>query len=426
MPSPYVDDAYEVKEENPFEAMMARFDKAATLLNLDPDLYQVMRVPNREITVYIPVQMDSGRIEVFKGFRVQHNFARGPAKGGVRFSPDVTIDEVRALAAWMTWKCAVVNVPFGGGKGGVICDPFKMSKLELERLTRRYTSELLDFIGPERDVPAPDMNTNEQVMAWMMDTYSMHARHTVTAVVTGKPVELGGSAGRREATGRGLLFVATEAAKKFGLNIPDTRVAVQGSGNVGGIAAMLMHRAGYKIVAISDVHGGIYNQKGLDIPHVLDYLSKHKTLEAYPEAEAVSNHDLLELPCDILLPAATENQITSKNADKIKCKILCEGANGPTTAAADDILQEKGIFIIPDILANAGGVTVSYFEWVQDRMGFFWKEDLVNERLKDVMVSSFSEVVGYAESHKVNMRIASYMLAIDRVAYDTRMRGIYA
>src|SRR5882724_1178309 len=426
MANPYVDDAYEFKEENPFEAMMARFDKAANLLNLDPDLYQVMRVPNREITVYIPVQMDSGRIEVFKGFRVQHNFARGPAKGGIRFSPDVTIDEVRALAAWMTWKCAVVNVPFGGGKGGIICDPFKMSKLELERMTRRYTSELLDFIGPERDVPAPDMNTNEQTMAWIMDTYSMHARHTVTAVVTGKPVELGGSAGRREATGRGLLFVATEAAKKFGMNISDTRVVVQGSGNVGGIAAQLMAREGYKIVAISDIHGAIHNPKGLDIPEVLKYLSKHKTLEDFPEAERVSNHELLELDCDILLPAATENQITSKNADKIKCKILCEGANGPTTAAADDILQEKGIFVIPDILANAGGVTVSYFEWVQDRMGFFWKEDLVNERLKDIMVTSFNEVVHYAEAHKVNMRIASYMLAIDRVSYDTRMRGIYA
>ena len=426
MANPYVDDAYEVKEENPFEAMMARFDKAANLLNLDPDLYQVMRVPNREITVYIPVQMDSGRIEVFKGFRVQHNFARGPAKGGIRFSPDVTIDEVRALAAWVTWKCAVVNVPFGGGKGGIICDPFKMSKLELERMTRRYTAELLDFIGPERDVPAPDMNTNEQVMAWMMDTYSMHARHTVTAVVTGKPVELGGSAGRREATGRGLLFVATEAAKKFGLKISDTRVVVQGSGNVGGIAAQLMNAEGYKIVAISDIHGAVHNPKGLNIPQVLKYLGQHKTLEGFPEADSVSNHELLELDCDILLPAATENQITSKNADKIKCKILCEGANGPTTAAADDILQEKGIFVIPDILANAGGVTVSYFEWVQDRMGFFWKEDLVNERLKDIMVTSFNEVVHYAEAHKVNMRIASYMLAIDRVAYDTRMRGIYA
>src|SRR5262249_45340542 len=352
MPTAFVDDAKEIKEANPFESMMQRFDEAAQLLNLDPNIYKILRWPNREITLYIPVLMDDGNYQVFTGYRVQHNFARGPAKGGIRFSPDVSIDEVRALAAWMTWKCAVVNVPFGGGKGGIICDPFKMSKLELERLTRRYTAELLDFIGPERDVPAPDMNTNEQVMAWMMDTYSMHARHTVTAVVTGKPVELGGSAGRREATGRGLLFVATEAAKKFGFNIADTRVVVQGSGNVGGIAAQLMNAEGYKIVAISDIHGAIHNPKGLNIPQVLKYLGQHRTLEGFPEAEPVSNHELLELDCDILLPAATENQITSKNADKIKCKILCEGANGPTTAAADDILQEKGIFVIPDILAN--------------------------------------------------------------------------
>src|SRR5882724_2414428 len=413
-------------EKNPWLAAAARFDEAAARLKLDDGMRKVLGAPAREITVHIPVGLDDGRLEVFTGYRVQHSIARGPAKGGLRYAPDVTLDEVRALASWMTWKCAVVNIPFGGGKGGVICDPNILSQGELERITRRYTAEILDFIGPERDVPAPDMNTNEQVMAWMMDTYSMHARHTVTAVVTGKPVELGGSAGRREATGRGLLFVATEAAKKFGMNISDTRVVVQGSGNVGGIAAQLMAREGYKIVAISDIHGAIHNPKGLDIPEVLKYLSKHKTLEDFPEAERVSNHELLELDCDILLPAATENQITSKNADKIKCKILCEGANGPTTAAADDILQEKGIFIIPDILANAGGVTVSYFEWVQDRMGFFWKEDLVNERLKDIMVTSFNEVVHYAEAHKVNMRIASYMLAIDRVSYDTRMRGIYA
>jgi glutamate dehydrogenase (NAD(P)+) len=406
--------------------MMSRFDHAAQLLQLDPDLYKVLRVPNREITIYIPVFMDDGRIEVFTGFRVQHNFARGPAKGGIRYAPDVTLDEVRALAAWMTWKCAVVNIPFGGAKGGVICDPSQMSRGELERLTRRYTAELIDFIGPERDVPAPDMNTNEQTMAWVMDTYSMHARHTVTAVVTGKPIDLSGSQGRREATGRGLLFVIDEAVKKLGLTPENSRVVIQGSGNVGGTAARLMHATGYKVVAISDIHGGIYNPKGLDIPDVLNYLANHKTFERYPNAEPVSNHELLEIDCEVLLPAATENQITSHNAQRIKCRILAEGANGPTTAAADDILESKGVFVIPDILANAGGVTCSYFEWVQDRMGYFWKEELVNERLKDIMVASFNDVVKYAENHGVNNRIAAYMLAVDRVAYITRVRGIYA
>lgn len=414
------------REDNPFESMMWRFDHAARLLNLDPDLYKVLRVPNREITVYIPVFMDDGHIEVFTGYRVQHNFARGPAKGGIRYAPDVTLDEVRALAAWMTWKCAVVNIPFGGAKGGVICDPSQMSQGELERMTRRYTSELIDFIGPERDVPAPDMNTNEQTMAWIMDTYSMHVRHTETAVVTGKPIDLSGSRGRREATGRGLLFVVDEAVKKLGMKPENTRVAVQGSGNVGGVAAKLMYETGYKIVAISDIHGGIYNSKGLDLPQAMNYLAKNRTFEKYPEAEPVSNQELLELDCDVLLPAATENQITSSNASRIRCKILAEGANGPTTAAADEILEKNGIFVIPDILANAGGVTCSYFEWVQDRMGYFWKEDLVNERLQDIMVASFNDVCKYAESHGVNNRVAAYMLAIDRVAYITRVRGIYA
>ncbi|MEW6736389.1 MAG: Glu/Leu/Phe/Val dehydrogenase [Acidobacteriota bacterium] len=424
--SPFADDAKVVKEDNPFESMMSRFDEAASLLNLDPNIYRILRTPNREITVYIPTLMDNGQYEIFTGYRVQHNFARGPAKGGIRYSPDVTIDEVRALAAWMTWKCAVVNIPFGGAKGGIICDPSKMSQGELERMTRRYTAELLDFIGPERDVPAPDMNTNDQVMAWIMDTYSMHARHAVTAVVTGKPIEIGGSRGRREATGRGLLFVTNEACKKFNLEPSNTRVVVQGSGNVGGISAQLLHESGYRVVGLSEIKGGLYNPKGLDIAKVLDYLKKNKSFEGYPEAEQVSNSELLELDCDVLLPAATENQITTKNADQIKCKILCEGANGPTTASADQVLADKGIFVIPDILANAGGVTVSYFEWVQDRMGFFWREDVVNERLKDTMVASFHEVVRYSESHSVNMRIASYMLAIDRVAYDVKLRGVYA
>ena len=422
----YVDDIREIKEENPFESMMSRFDRAAQLLNLDPDLYAVLRVPNRELKVYIPTRMDSGRIQVFEGFRVQHNFARGPAKGGIRYAPDVNIDEVRALAAWMTWKCAVVNVPFGGAKGGIICDPQQMSLGELERMTRRYAAELLDFIGPEKDVPAPDMNTNEQTMAWIMDTYSMHARHTVNAVVTGKPIDLGGSAGRREATGRGILFVVNEGIKRFKMTPSETRVVVQGSGNVGGIGAQLLHESGYKVVAISDIHGGIYNPKGIDIPEALKYLWTTRSFEGYEGVEFVDNQELLELECDVLVPAATENQINSQNADKLKCKLLAEGANGPTTAAADQILHEKGIFVIPDILANAGGVTVSYFEWVQDRMGYFWREDVVNERLQDKMVASFNDLCRYADAHNVDTRTAAYMLAIDRVAYDTRMRGIYA
>jgi glutamate dehydrogenase (NAD(P)+) len=426
MPSAFVDDAKVIKEDNPFESMMERFDDAATRLNLDPNIYKILRWPNREITLYIPVMMDDGNYQVFTGYRVQHNFARGPAKGGIRYSPDVSLDEVRALAAWMTWKCAVVNIPFGGAKGGVICDPREMSPTELERLTRRYTAELLDFIGPERDVPAPDMNTNEQVMAWMMDTYSMHARHTVTAIVTGKPIEIGGSRGRREATGRGLLFVCDEACKQFNLNINDTRVVIQGAGNVGGTAALLMHQEGYKVIAIADITGSLYKPAGLDVPAVLAYLKENKTVEGYKDAEHISTGELLELECEILMPAATENQITSQNADRIKCRILAEGANGPTTADADEVIADKNIFVIPDILANAGGVTVSYFEWVQDRMGFFWNEQTVNTRLHEIMVSSFNDVVGFAEKYKVNTRLAAYMLAIDRVAYDTRLRGIYA
>src|SRR5437660_1679914 len=426
MPTALVDDIREIKEDNPFESMMSRFDRAAQLLNLNPDLYAVMRVPNRELKVYIPVRLDSGRLEVFEGYRVQHNFARGPAKGGIRYSPDVTLDEVRALAAWMTGKCAGVNVPFGGAKGGVICDPAQMSLAELERLTRRYAAELVDFIGPEKDVPAPDMNTNEQTMAWIMDTYSMHARHTVNAVVTGKPIDLGGSKGRREATGRGLLIVIQEAAKRFKMTPATTRVVVQGSGNVGGIAAQLLYESGFKLVGISDVHGGIHNPAGIDITAALKYLQATRSFEGFSGVEYVSNAELLELDCDVLIPAATENQITSLNADRLKCKVLAEGANGPTTAAADEILYRKGIFVIPDILANAGGVTVSYFEWVQDRMGYFWREDIVNERLQDTMVASFNDLCRYADSHSVDTRTAAYMLAIDRVAYDTRMRGIYA
>jgi glutamate dehydrogenase (NAD(P)+) len=407
-------------------AQAARFDMAAQKLNLDEGLWRILRTPNRELTVYIPVHMDDGHIEVFTGYRVQHSIARGPAKGGIRYSPDVTLDEVRALASWMTWKCAVVNIPFGGGKGGVICDPKKMSIGELERMTRRYTAELVEFIGPEKDVPAPDVNTNEQVMAWIMDTYSMHMRQTVTAVVTGKPLNMGGSKGRREATGRGVMVVCDEALKRLNMTRESTRVIIQGFGNVGSNAARLMHEAGYKIVGIAEWDGGLYNPKGIDIDALWEYRYRNGNIHGFPGAEPYDSAELLLTDCEILIPAATENVITSKNATRIKAKIIAEGANGPTTAHADDILADKKVFVIPDILANAGGVTTSYFEWVQDRQGYFWKESVVNEQLDHIMRASFDDVVRYAETHNVNNRIAAYMLAIDRVAFTIRQRGIYA
>ena len=414
------------QETNPWLAQAARFDLAAHKLNLDEGLWKVLRSPSREITVHIPVQMDDGHLEVFTGYRVQHSIARGPAKGGVRFAPDVNLDEVRALASWMTWKCAVVNIPFGGAKGGIICDPHKMSMGELERMTRRYTAELVEFIGPEKDVPAPDVNTNEQIMAWMMDTFSMHARQTVTSVVTGKPINIGGSRGRREATGRGVLMVCEEAIKKLRLNRNESRVIVQGFGNVGSNAARLMAQLGYKVIGILEVGGGLFNKNGINIEELWEFRQRNGTVLGFQGAEKANPDDLLLTECEILIPAATENVITSQNADRVKCRILAEGANGPTTAAADDILAEKKVFVIPDILANAGGVTTSYFEWVQDRQGYFWKESEVNERLGDIMVTSFDDVVRYAETHGVNNRIAAYMLAIDRVAYTIRQRGIYA
>ena len=414
------------QELNPTEAQIARFDLAAHKLNLDEGLWKVLRYPTRELIVHIPVAMDNGKLEVFTGFRVQHSIARGPSKGGIRYAPDVTLDEVRALAAWMTWKCAVVNIPFGGAKGGVICDPHKMSLGELERMTRRYTAELFEFIGPEKDVPAPDVNTNEQTMAWIMDTFSMHMRQTVTAVVTGKPINIGGSRGRREATGRGIMIVCDEAIRKLGMKPESTRVIVQGFGNVGSNAALLMSQAGYRIIGIIEVSGSLYNRNGIDVRALSDYRQKHGTLAGFPEAEAADPAELLVTDCDILIPAATENQITSRNADRVKCKILAEGANGPTTAAADEILADKKVFVIPDILCNAGGVTTSYFEWVQDRQGYFWKESVVNEQLETIMVAAFEDVVRFAELHGVNNRIAAYMLAIDRVAYTIRQRGIYA
>ena len=414
------------KESNPWESQAARFDLAARKLNLDEGLWKILRYPNREIIVHIPVAMDNGSLEVFTGYRVQHSIARGPAKGGVRYAPDVTLDEVRALASWMTWKCAVVNIPFGGAKGGVICDPHKLSMGELERITRRYTAELIEFIGPEKDVPAPDVNTNEQIMAWMMDTYSMHMRQTVTAVVTGKPLNMGGSRGRREATGRGLMVVCDEALKKLGLNRDETRVIVQGFGNVGSNGAHLMYEQGYKIIGIAEVDGGLYNKNGMDMDALMEYRKRNGTIHGFPGAEPHDPADLLITDCDVLIPAAIENVITSQNAYKVQARILCEGANGPTTAAADDILAEKKVFVIPDILANAGGVTASYFEWVQDRQGYFWKESVVIEQLEHIMRSSFEDVVRYADTHNVNNRIAAYMLAIDRVAFTIRQRGIYA
>ena len=413
-------------EDNPFEAMMDRFDKAAELLSLDPGLYKVLRHPERQIITSIPITLDNGEIEVFTGYRVHYNTSRGPAKGGIRYDLSVNLDEVTALAAWMTWKCAVVDVPFGGAKGGVICDPYRMSQGELERLTRRYTSSLIELLGPESDVPAPDVNTNEKMMAWIMDTYSMHKRHTVTAVVTGKPVAIGGSLGRREATGRGLMISVKEALRVMGMPLLGTRVAVQGFGNVGGIAAKLMEDEGLKIIAISDKTTGIYNANGINITEALDWVVKNRFLEGFPGGEAMGNDEVLELECEVVCPCALENVITRKNASKIKARIIAEGANGPTTAPADAILDDQGVFVVPDILANAGGVTVSYFEWVQNREGYYWSEDTVNERLRDVMIRSFNDVYNYSKQHNVNMRTAAYMLSVDRVAAVHRLRGVYA
>jgi glutamate dehydrogenase (NAD(P)+) len=414
------------QEINPWEAQAARFDYAARKLNLEDGLWKVLRQPSREIIVHFPVQMDDGRFEVFTGYRVQHSQARGPGKGGIRYAPDVTLDEVRALASWMTWKCAVVNIPFGGAKGGVICDPKKMSQGELERVTRRYTAEIIDFIGPEKDVPAPDMGTNEQTMAWIMDTYSMHMRQTVTSVVTGKPLNIGGSRGRREATGRGVRKVCDEALRLLNIQRDGCRVVLQGFGNVGSNAAKLMMESGYKIIAIAEYDGGLFNPNGIDIHALVEHRQRNGTVLGFRDAEAADPDELLTYECEILVPAATENVITSRNADRIKARIIAEGANGPTTAVADEILAEKRIFVIPDILAKAGGVTASYFEWVQDRQGYFWKEDEVNERLETILADSFEDVVRYAEAHDVNNRIAAYMLAMDRVAFAIKQRGIYA
>ncbi|MFN2383110.1 MAG: Glu/Leu/Phe/Val dehydrogenase [Gemmatimonadota bacterium] len=415
-----------IDESNPYEAMMSRFDRAADLLDLDPGVYRILRHPDKQVIVSLPVKLDSGEIEVYTGYRVHHNIARGPAKGGIRFSPDVTLDEVKALAAWMTWKCAVVNIPFGGAKGGVICDPANMSERELEALTRRYTAEIMGLLGPERDVPAPDLNTNEQVMAWIMDTYSQHVHHTVTAIVTGKPIEMGGSLGRRDATGRGCMLVIIEALKHFGLPVAGTRVVVQGFGNVGSTAARLCAQQGMVVVGISDHTAAFHNPAGVDLAAAASQVRAHKYLAGFDGGELITNRDLLELPCDVLIPAATENQITQANAGRIQARIICEGANGPTTAPADAILDDKEVFVIPDILANAGGVTVSYFEWVQNREGYYWSRERVEKRLKKIMVNAFHDTLDLSRTHDVNMRTACYMLAIRRVAFVHKLRGIYA
>ncbi|MGE0360163.1 MAG: Glu/Leu/Phe/Val dehydrogenase [Vicinamibacterales bacterium] len=409
-----------------FGAMLQEFEGAARLLDLDPGIWQILTHPKRQITVSCPIQRDNGQIEVFTGYRVQYNITLGPAKGGIRFHPGVTLDEVTALAAWMTWKCAVAQVPFGGGKGGVICDPSRMSKRELEALTRRYTAEIIDAIGPEKDVPAPDVNTDAQIMAWFMDTYSMHVGHTATAVVTGKPVEMGGSLGRREATGRGVMIIARESARHLGFELKGATVAVQGFGNVGSIGAQLMHEHGARILAATDWKGGVYNPKGLDMPALLKWVAGNKTVAGFPGSEPISNDQLFGLDVDILVPAALENQITADNAASIKARMVIEGANGPTTPDAHQALHRRGVFVVPDILANAGGVTTSYFEWVQDRHGYFWSEKEVNERLEVKMCQAFDAVLATAKRYDVDMRTAAYIVAINRVATVTRMRGMYA
>jgi glutamate dehydrogenase (NAD(P)+) len=409
-----------------FGAMLQEFDGAARILKLEPGIWRILTHPKRQIIVSCPVQMDNGQIEVFTGYRVQYNITLGPAKGGIRYHPEVSLDEVTALAAWMTWKCAVAHIPFGGGKGGIVCDPTRMSKRELEALTRRYVAEIIDAIGPEKDVPAPDVNTNDQIMAWVMDTYSMHVGHTSTAVVTGKPVELGGSLGRREATGRGVMIVTREAAKHLGIDITKATVGVQGFGNVGSVSADLIAKLGAKIVAVTDHKGGVYNAAGLDVPAMLEYAREKKTIDEFPGGEPLSNEQIWDLDVDILVPAALENQITEENAPKIRAKIVTEGANGPTTPDAHRIMHERGIFVIPDILANSGGVTVSYFEWVQDRHGYFWEEDEVNTRLEKKMVEAFTDVLQTSLKYKVDLRTAAYIVAINRVGTVTRMRGMYA
>ena len=410
---------------NVWDVAQRQFDLAAERLNLSPGLRKVLREPKRELTVHFPVKMDDGSVRVFTGYRVQHNLSRGPAKGGIRYHQNVDLDEVKALAMWMTWKCAVVGIPFGGGKGGVVVDPLKLSLREIEGLTRRFTTEISILIGPERDIPAPDVNTNAQTMAWMMDTYSMNVGYTVPAVVTGKPIPLGGSEGRTEATAQGVIYTIVGAARHLGMDLRKCRAAVQGFGNVGGISAQLMAAQGASVVAVSDVAGAIYRPEGLDIAAVTAWSRAHRTIVGFPGAREISNSELLELDCDILIPAALENQITAANAGKIQARLIAEGANGPTTPEADEILYKNARFVIPDILCNAGGVTVSYFEWVQDLDRDFWTIDQVNEKLRAIMDKAFASTLDMSLREQVNMRTAAYLLAVQRVADATSVRGIY-
>ena len=410
---------------SPYAVAVAQFDEAADRLGLSQAMRNILRLPKRELTVNFPVRMDNGDVQVYTGYRVQHNINRGPAKGGIRFSPYVSLDEVRALSMWMTWKCAVVNIPFGGAKGGVICDPHDMSRGELERLSRRYATEISILIGPDSDIPAPDLNTNPQIMAWMMDTFSMHQGYSVPAVITGKPLAIGGSEGRLEATARGVQVVTKAAMRHLGISLEDASVVIQGFGNVGGITARFMHEMGCRVVGLSDVSGGVYNARGIDVPTAMRFSREHGNLRGLPQTEPVTNEKLLELPCTILIPAALENQITEENADRIRARLIIEAANGPTTNEADRILHEKGVLIVPDILANAGGVTVSYFEWVQDLQHFFWAETEINQRLESIMLRSFDAVLEKSVTQDTTMRMAAYLLAVSRVAEATELRGIY-
>ena len=422
----YKEPGPKLDQDSPFKSMMERFRFAARLLELDEGVFQYLSSPEKQVIVSIPVKMDSGEIEVFEGYRVIHDNILGPSKGGIRYAPDVTINEIKALASWMTWKCAIVDVPFGGAKGGIRCDPRKLSDGELERLTRRYTSNLLEIFGPDRDIPAPDMNTNEQIMAWIMDTYSMNSHKTETAVVTGKPIILGGSQGRKEATGRGVVTVTLAALNKNGMLPNKCTVAIQGFGNVGSVTAQLMYEQGAKIIAISDISGGYYNEQGIDIPDAIEYTKKNNNLlDGYEGAEKITNEELLRMECDVLIPAAKEDQINRHNAPNINARIISEGANGPITANADSILEEKNIMVVPDILANAGGVTVSYFEWVQDRQGYFWTEERVNRRLNRMMRDAFDNIFAVSKNHDITLRQAAYVYGINKVAKTLEIRGVY-
>lgn len=407
------------------QSALSQLDEAAAFMGLDDNLYRVFRQPKRILTVSIPVRMDDDHVEVFTGFRVHHSIARGPAKGGIRYHPQVDLDEVKALAMWMTWKCALVGIPYGGAKGGVRVEPWSLSAGELERLTRRYASEILPFIGPDQDVPAPDMNTDERIMAWIMDTYSMNRGYSVPGVVTGKPLSIGGSAGRGGATSRGVVFSALSAMRKLGIQMEGTRVAIQGFGKVGGFAAEVFHDAGFNVIAVSDYKGGVYNPRGLNPSALLRYREETGTVVGYPSADAITNDELLTMDCDVLVPAALEDQVTAANADRIKARLIVEAANGPTVPEADHALNDRGIVIVPDVLANAGGVTVSYFEWVQDIQAYFWSEDQVNTRLRELMDKAFNDAWSLATEKNVRLRLAALALGIGRVADAHRARGLF-